>query len=287
MAAAEELTRKKELVAQRKKHLEEGQADKAGENMDNRDSVGSLEGDKTKTDPKYGKQNSLLNPQIQHSAPQKNKKRAFSHAVDTNNKNKLVKQLKDQQLHGVKEGGSESEHSFLSSPRENTATARMKANENQLTKLSNNVLSHYDNAVGSIMKPTQYEPQVSEFDKLRKRVNYLTKGKHTPLNAAQEQVPWNMQIYQGFLEEDERKRKAMRESRILNEGRASDNNESDSDESIREIKRKQKRTQVKIDLNNLSDAQINRLNMKQIDNLSMDPPILTMIDPDDHEKALN
>ena len=106
----------------------------------------------------------------------------------------------------------------------------MKNNENQLMKLSNNVLSHYDNTVGSIMKPTSYEPQVSEFDKLRKRVSYLTKGKNTPLNAAQEQVPWNMQIYQGFLDEDEKKKKAMRESRKL-EGRAASENDTDSDES--------------------------------------------------------
>lgn len=107
-------------------------------------------------------------------------------AVSGNNKSKLVSKLKESQLKGVKEGGSESDHSFLSSPRENTAAARMKNNENQLMKLSNNVLLHYDNTVGSIMKPTKYEPQVSEFDKLRKRVSYLTKGKHTPLNAAQE-----------------------------------------------------------------------------------------------------
>jgi len=47
-----------------------------------------------------------------------------------------------------------------------------------------------------------------------------------------------MQIYQGFLDEDEKKRKALRDSKIQQDGRASASNESDSDESIREIKRK-------------------------------------------------
>ena len=137
----------------------------------------------------------------------------------------------------------------------------MKANENQLTKLSNNVLKHYDNSVASIMQPTTHEPVVSEFDRLRKRVNYLTKGKQTALVAEQEAVPWNMQIYQGFLDEDDRKKKALRESKKL-QGRAASDNDTDSDESIREIKRKQKKTQVRIDLNNLSDAQIGKLNMR-------------------------
>ena len=64
MSAAEELKRKKELVAQRKKFLEEGEAAKAGEDMEHRSSVGSLEGDRTKPEPKFGKQNSLLKPQM-------------------------------------------------------------------------------------------------------------------------------------------------------------------------------------------------------------------------------
>ena len=65
LAAAEELTRKKELVAQRKRYLEEVEAGKAGEDMEHRSSVGSLEGDRTKKpEPQFGKQNSLLNPQM-------------------------------------------------------------------------------------------------------------------------------------------------------------------------------------------------------------------------------
>lgn len=64
LAATEELTRKKELVAQRKKFLEEGEAGKAGEDMEHRSSVGSLEGDRTKPEPQFGKQNSLLKPQM-------------------------------------------------------------------------------------------------------------------------------------------------------------------------------------------------------------------------------
>ena len=78
-------------------------------------------------------------------------------------------------------------------------------------------------------------------------MNYLTRKKR-PANSKEpgdekpnDSVPWNMQMYQGFIEEDERKKKASREAKFR-DGRASRTAyNSDSDESIKEIKRRHKK----------------------------------------------
>ena len=249
--AAKDLDRKLELVAKRKRELEEGLPEKPVEKKDSRPPSG-----KADQEPGLSKQGSIFKPEAKLSKPKPKRSRAVSHVVSSSKRNSLVETLKKANMEGIEETESDSYDGDSGG-----STDRMKANENQLTKLSNNVLKHYDNSVAQIMQPTKHEPVVSEFDRLRKRVNYLTKGKQTALTAEQEAVPWNMQIYQGFLDEDERKKKAMRESRKL-EGRAASDNDTDSDESIREIKRKQKKTQVRIDLNNLTDAQIAKLNIR-------------------------
>jgi len=50
--------------------------------------------------------------------------------------------------------------------------------------------------------PKTFEPHVSDFDKLRKRVQYLAKKRTTAANAM---TPPEMQLYKKFIEEDEAK----------------------------------------------------------------------------------
>ena len=64
-------------------------------------------------------------------------------------------------------------------------------------------------------------------------------------------------------------------------------NESDSDESIREIKKKHTKKQVAIDLFSLSDHQIGRLNLQQIDNLLVKVQTFCEIAKERHEEILN
>ena len=66
------------------------------------------------------------------------------------------------------------------------------------------------------MMNNSYEEAESEFDRLRKRVTYLTKGRRTslPVEGVNDGVPSNMQIFQGFIEEDERKKKAQRDAKL-------------------------------------------------------------------------
>ena len=51
----------------------------------------------------------------------------------------------------------------------------------------------------------------------------------------------------------------------------------ESDESIQAIKRNQPKQAVRIDLNDLKDNEIGRLTMNQINNLIMEPRVLTSI----------
>lgn len=141
----------------------------------------------------------------------------------------------------------------------------------------------------NICSPRNYEPQISEFDRLRKRVAYLSKGKRSLLTRdgdANEGVPDNMRLYQGFLEEDERKKRAIREAGVV-AAKSPTGIESDSDESIREIKRKHKRKESKIDLNTLSDAEIAKLTMHQIEALQTEPPCYSNLPEEQHEEVLN
>ena len=122
--------------------------------------------------------------------------------------------------------------------------------------------------------PSQAE---TNFDKLRKRVAYLSYNKRN--KSSEPSVPYNMQIHGEFLSQDHQKRLANRKD-------MSQAVESDSDESIKAIKRDNKRKMAKIDLNGLSEPQILKLTMNQINNLIMEPKILTSIPPEMYDEVL-
>lgn len=97
---------------------------------------------------------------------------------------------------------SEDEDSDLSGESQiHEVSNTLKKNEDELLKLTTDVIDHYDNSLMTIVQPRNFEPQVNEFDQLRKRVTYLTKKKRPVFpndTNGNEVVPWNMQIYQGF-----------------------------------------------------------------------------------------
>lgn len=44
-------------------------------------------------------------------------------------------------------------------------------------------MAHYEDSMQNVMRPREYEHVDSEFDRLRKRVSYLTKGKNSLLKG--------------------------------------------------------------------------------------------------------
>ena len=97
----------------------------------------------------------------------------------------------------------------------------MEKNQDELLKLTNDLIDHYDNSLNSFTQPRTFKPANNEFDQLRKRVNYLTRKKRPAISKESgdekdlnDSVPWNMQMYQGFIEEDDRKKQAARDARI-------------------------------------------------------------------------
>ena len=99
--------------------------------------------------------------------------------------------------------------------------------------------------------PKPFEPQSTDFDKLRKRVIYLTKNSKNEKNETF--VPSNMQIHDKFVNLDQEERKKKREEREK-EGTILSPDGSDSDDSIREIKRNKKKQLARLDLATLSDS---------------------------------
>lgn len=103
-----------------------------------------------------------------------------------------------------------------------------------------------------------------------------------------------MQIDPRFYKQDERRQQEKRDKRRgsaeirsdISDRYESNLTDSDSDESIRAIKRNQQKNQVRIDLNDLSDAEIAKLTMNQINNLLTEPKVLTSIPKDDQAAVL-
>ena len=124
------------------------------------------------------------------------------------------------------------------------------------------------------MKPKEDVHEVyNDFDKLRKRVNYLNNGKRSA--KTKPIVPDFRQIHSGFLKEDEERREQRKSIDHDNDDEQGD--DSDSDDSIRLIKLNHNRPKPKIELSQLSDAQIAKLTMVQISNLVDEPQVLTKI----------
>ena len=75
-------------------------------------------------------------------------------------------------------------------------------------------------------------------------------------------MPHNLQIHNKFLNQDEERRQQRKELREKAEDHQAGDTDSDSDESIRAIKEAKLKRQAKIDLNKLTDKQIQKLTMR-------------------------
>ena len=82
--------------------------------------------------------------------------------------------------------------------------------QDQLFKLGDDLKASFDAKLTAI-HPKPFYPQATEFDKLRKRVTYLTKNSKNEKNEIY--VPSNMQIYDKFLNDDQVERKKIREQK--------------------------------------------------------------------------
>ena len=95
------------------------------------------------------------------------------------------------------------------------------------------------------MEPKEYVHEVySDFDKLRKRVNYLNNGKRSA--TTKPIVPDFRQVHASFLREDEERREQRKS--IDHDNNDEQGDDSDSDDSIRLIKLNHNRPKPKIEL---------------------------------------
>ena len=95
------------------------------------------------------------------------------------------------------------------------------------------------------MEPKEYVHEVySDFDKLRKRVNYLNSGKRSA--ATKPIIPDFRQVHPSFLREDEERREQRKS--IDHDNNDEQGDDSDSDDSIRLIKLNHNRPKPKIEL---------------------------------------
>ena len=143
-----------------------------------------------------------------------------------------------------------------------------------MIQYSANVKEMLDQKCATVMKPKEYVHEVySDFDKLRKRVNYLNNGKRSA--TTRPIIPDFRQVHSSFLREDEERREQRKS--IDHDNNDEQGDDSDSDDSIRLIKLNHNKVKPKIELGKLSDEQIAKLTMQQISNLVVEPSVLSNV----------